>query len=523
MDTIAQITKKKSRLEAKAKKAAQAQVDSLKSQIAEKTNPQDFKSTGNGSETETTLKPNEFNQKYGTSYNDLQKGQEQFQVPDVPEGQPSLPSIESLFARTKLDDTQDSIVGQLLKAQTKQGEIGAFESNLEKSTGVIQQEAKLAELRGQMEIEAQKFQLIPEDVSIESQGRQRSEAAGSNIIQERQRRAQRDYLVLAATASAQQGKVDQSRTFINEAVKREMAKDENNLERLKLAYQLNSDLIGRQDSKVDKLFQMKISEMEKAYEEKKAEKEQIYATLLNATQNNAPKDLQEKIKNATTKEEAATLAGSFGLSPQQVLAQKAFEETVRNNKFTQGLALQQFNYQKTKDYAALIKEAEKQGKEEVANRLKAEQKQASTIQKVKDLGDILLMPGFENAVGASGLGRFSIDEGLTANKKEFIAAVDSVLSDLTLESLLQAKADGATFGALTQEELRILAASASRLNSPTARDKNGEFIMDDDVFLEEWQKIIDFAILDAQRAAINTATPEQTLDDMNVWDSISVQ
>ena len=54
---------------------------------------------------------------------------------------------------------------------------------------------------------------------------------------------------------------------------------------------------------------------------------------------------------------------------------------------------------------------------------------------------------------------------LTGDRQKFIAGVEQVRSQLNLESLINAKAQGATFGALSDQELKVLANSATKLGT----------------------------------------------------------
>ena len=72
------------------------------------------------------------------------------------------------------------------------------------------------------------------------------------------------------------------------------------------------------------------------------------------------------------------------------------------------------------------------------------------------------------AAGASGISA-SFGKG-----QAFAAQIHNLTSGLTLQELIDAKNKGATFGALTQEELRLLAASASILNDAEIKDKDGK-------------------------------------------------
>jgi len=71
----------------------------------------------------------------------------------------------------------------------------------------------------------------------------------------------------------------------------------------------------------------------------------------------------------------------------------------------------------------------------------------------------------KTAVGTNGLGRISFSNFATGGKDEFIASVEQLRSQLTLDSLATAKDRGVTFGALSEGELSLLKASATKLST----------------------------------------------------------
>lgn len=86
-----------------------------------------------------------------------------------------------------------------------------------------------------------------------------------------------------------------------------------------------------------------------------------------------------------------------------------------------------------------------------------------------------------------------------SKKSDFIAGINQLTSQLTLDSLTRAKAAGATFGALSEGELGILAGSATKLNSWAIKDKNGNitgYNTSGKSFNAELDKINNFAKLD---------------------------
>lgn len=71
--------------------------------------------------------------------------------------------------------------------------------------------------------------------------------------------------------------------------------------------------------------------------------------------------------------------------------------------------------------------------------------------------------GLANAVGTIALGRKAPFQW--GQKADFINKVEQLVSDLSLESLIAAKERGATFGALSDTELRMLAAAATTIGN----------------------------------------------------------
>jgi len=59
-------------------------------------------------------------------------------------------------------------------------------------------------------------------------------------------------------------------------------------------------------------------------------------------------------------------------------------------------------------------------------------------------------------------------------REAYLANVQNFLDGKTLQQLIDVKADGATFGALSNEELKMLQNSASKLNQLAIRAKDAQ-------------------------------------------------
>lgn len=82
--------------------------------------------------------------------------------------------------------------------------------------------------------------------------------------------------------------------------------------------------------------------------------------------------------------------------------------------------------------------------------------------------------GLEASAGTTQLGRRGV--GRVGDKTGFIASVENLISGMTLQSLIDAKANGATFGALSEGELRMLAETATKISNWRKTDKDGRVI-----------------------------------------------
>lgn len=97
----------------------------------------------------------------------------------------------------------------------------------------------------------------------------------------------------------------------------------------------------------------------------------------------------------------------------------------------------------------------------------------SNIEQIDTVTGLLNNPGLKASVGTTGIfGRGgNLDFG--AKKSSFLSGIQQLTSQLTLDNLINAKSRGATFGALSEGELNILAGGATKLNTWAKKDKNG--------------------------------------------------
>lgn len=153
-----------------------------------------------------------------------------------------------------------------------------------------------------------------------------------------------------------------------------------------------------------------------------------------------------------------------------------------------------------------------------------ELQKAVQVQKISTIDALRAHKGMNTTVGPNALARgFHIDaigDNFSGSKQDFIAGVDMLTKDLTLETLIKAKENGATFGALSEGEMRLLSDSASKINT-WRREKDGNtthYAASEKDFMAELDRISSFAKLDAY---LNGADPASiglsVTPDGKVW------
>lgn len=112
-------------------------------------------------------------------------------------------------------------------------------------------------------------------------------------------------------------------------------------------------------------------------------------------------------------------------------------------------------------------------------------------------------------------------DSFSGDRQDFIASVEQLRGQLTLDNLINAKARGATFGALSEGELQLLQNSGSKLSSWAIKDKVGNvtgYNVSEKVFKKEIDKINNFAKLDyLNKGGTPTDVGAQVMPDGSVW------
>lgn len=95
---------------------------------------------------------------------------------------------------------------------------------------------------------------------------------------------------------------------------------------------------------------------------------------------------------------------------------------------------------------------------------------------LRNINMALSSEGFDRAVGVRAIERWTPFKADKADLISFVSSVEQLIDQKTIETLVEAKKNGATFGALTEKELALLQTSASKIANWRVVDKNGKVI-----------------------------------------------
>ena len=221
----------------------------------------------------------------------------------------------------------------------------------------------------------------------------------------------------------------------------------------------------------------------------------IFGVAERAQQNGAPSSLIQQITAAKTPEEALALAGGYGVSISDRLAQSKFAAD-----------------QKKLQDDLNVSEAEAEG---MVNQIEAARdlgKFTITGSRGKDLSvlDQIIAPNKVALKVGRGTGN------IRQQSQDYISGVENILNTLTLNTFAEAKDKGMTFGAMSEGEWDILAATASRLSQRRLPNKSGTTIGysgSEEGFKEDITEITE-GFENAYRRAVGESFPEEyTIDE----------
>lgn len=387
--------------------------------------------------------------------------------------------------------TQREILQQLSQSFEKISQRGDRTQELSEEAGIPGLSEDLTEINNDLLQTRREFQ---------NEKRVIQEAAGLTLnqknarISEIERKEASQMADLSIQAQVAQNRFDSAQSLVDRKVELEFGDEEAKIDALKFFFEENKDIL---TTKEQRLYQERVAEREQKTQKARDEYERLENTKLElmarARQNGAPREVISSIQTAQDLDTAFNVAGEFGVDMTERAAlqtERLRQQNIRSQIAERGqdaTDLQTFQEDGvTYTFNPATGETQRsiggedQTAEEVAQR---EQNQRQVMQDIERVNSMLsneaglgasagaLRSGFFESFGRFG-GPARIPETIN-QKNNFLAEAGYIINNLTFEKLQDLKAGGATFGALSDSELRAIGSASNELAGMAIEDEQG--------------------------------------------------
>lgn len=353
------------------------------------------------------------------------------------------PSPIQLQDLNTAEQAKDTSLQDLTSAMFGNESQGARTLNYEEQAGIPRIQMQLREVENQLTQTDLNFRRERERIQTETGLTTAQRNARLADVSRKQASQLADLEVIRAARS---GVLSDAQSFVQRKTELEFADEKARIDNLKFIYENNEGKYKDALGKVIKAEERTFDLAKEKYESTENEKLQL---VRNAQANGASNSVMSAILGSKTIEEAYKNAGSYGQSLDDKI------KTAQLNKLREEIP---------KD----IPVEDQDRAIEIADKI-------GTIQSAEDN-----KLGLKLAVGPTRLNRtpgaLDLTSGGIGAKQNFIATVEQLISEETLNSLINAKAKGATFGALSEGELVLLKQTASKIGNWAKRDKSGKVV-----------------------------------------------
>lgn len=408
-------------------------------------------------------------------------------------------SIQPLLQQQSAADMDiQNIYGELA------GESG-FRNDLIQQTGLRQSQKSLRDLSTQMSVNDTRLEQDINDLLAGDRERgatQRSFSIGEQVMR---REGAVKQMGLAAKAQALQGNIETAASIVDD----ELRAKYDPMRAILNAKQANlARLDGKVSGKEKTLQEQKKLELDLQLQQINSEEslqKEARTLALQLGQNGAPADVVSRAFAATTPQQVAEIGGGFLRDPNADLAREQFEYGKSQDSFNNVLnarnaglvydpATGEFfipestgglspTAQGLYDGSIEISKVPGDQIDRVLGELQAAGLEVGGLGKVaarettlkkleEDLADLERVATPRNIKNSSGKIQTTWGLGTKEQKEDFLAQMDYIIKNLTFENLQDLKAGGATFGALSDSELRAIAQSSGTL--ATRAEYDGE-------------------------------------------------
>lgn len=268
-----------------------------------------------------------------------------------------------------------------------------------------------------------------------------------------------------------QGRYDSAKEIADRAVAIQFERQERRIQGLNLLYGEYKDLFNTAEQRA---FEAAQKERQDKIDEEKTLQTDIYKLALDAQKNGAPSSIVRSVMQAKTREDAAAAVGQYGTDPLDRALKRAQLAKLTAPSIPDAPVLKEIDGVTMQwDGSKWIRPTGAGGGGEDEGVVLALQ------DKIGNINSLLDHAGLRDAVGTmAGINRstpFSFSKA-TGTKMDFIAGVQQLVSQDTLNTLINLKKEGGTLGALSDGERIMLQSAASRIGTWSVKDKNDSVV-----------------------------------------------
>lgn len=242
-------------------------------------------------------------------------------------GIPSAQDITSAYGSTSPADQNQNDIGQrILDIYKKTTGKTAFQQQAETNAQVPVYQKQLTDINSQITALANEARAIPLQIQQENTGLGTTRGGVEPIQTARLRENAIKSLTLSSAASAVQGNLALAQQQADKAVELEFAPLEAQLQGLQLAYNLNKDILEREDKKKADALKFTLDERSRLLEEQKTNKSEILKISQATALAQAPASVIQRIQSSKDPLEAVQFAAPFlGAEEKLKLQQRELE------------------------------------------------------------------------------------------------------------------------------------------------------------------------------------------------------
>lgn len=409
---------------------------------------------------------------------------------NLPTGQVDLGNIQSFFMPTAVDAelektraTQarqsDDLFGSLLTSLNTTATQGARTAQAEEAAGIPQLQTDLTDITNQINQTSLDFRRERERIQTEPGMTMASKNA---LLADVSRKQASQLADLEVIRQARSNTLTNVEGIVQRKLELQFADETARVNNLKFVYgQLKDDLTKTEDRQFQRALKREEAQLDFAKSKYETLENEKLTLVRNAQANGAGNQTLAAILQAKDIEGAYKAAGSYGVS----LSDKIAMANYRAKLLEAGLSPNVVDSTtETIDQINVIDDA------------------------LNNVGGLKAVAGSTAVFGRRGLFR-------KGKALDFAATVEQITSQLTLDQLISAKERGATFGALSEKELKSIASAATKLGSFIRERDNGDiyFKASESAVRKELEKIKSFAIKDYELKTGTSYQPINTEED----------